>query len=58
MVGFIIAYAAIACICCGVFFARTPDKPNMDVIMAVVWPVALLLIVGFNVGLRAERWLK
>lgn len=45
--GWIIAYAAIACVCWGFFIACVPDEPTTNFWMATIWPLTLLCTLGY-----------
>lgn len=46
----ILSYAAIACLSWGFFIAAVKGSPVTNCVMAMIWPVAWLLIVGYALG--------
>lgn len=53
----LLGYAAIACLVWGLFIGadRDAENPTTNFVMALIWPVALLMVAGYCLGSAAER---
>ena len=46
----LIPYGAIVCLFMGFTMVRSGDTPWTNAVMSMVWPVTLLIVVGYSLG--------